>query len=232
MSDFNSAFLSQKQRISIAKSSLPSDNIAAYESLLRADKVTALLEPYLGRDVPGFTQHTPACFQQVFATTFAVDQGSTLVEARGAGRLATAVGSIRSVGNGFKQNVRKLERFLGVVPATLVHVKEKSFSATMPEVTDFYQSAHYYELMDKALSVREDKIRTGEKLSDEQKELLLLTGTWTPQKILEYTTEYIARVIARRMPEHERTGLISGDTTFEDALKRCEIIKVLSPAAV
>ena len=230
MSDFNSAFLTIQQRINITKAAVPSNNAAAYEALVRADKVTELLQPFLGRDTPGFTEYTPACFQQVFATTYAVNQGATLVEARGAGRLATAVDNIRSIGCGFRRNVRSIERFLGIDPAKLVNVKEKAFNATMPEVTDFYQSAYYYDLMNKALSERENMARSGKKLSAEERQLYLLNGAWTAQKILEYTTEYIARAITHRMPSQQRDGLISGDTSFQEALGECEIAKRLTAA--
>jgi hypothetical protein len=230
MSDFNSAFLTQQQRLSIAKASLPSDNIAAYDSLIRADKVTDLLKPFLGRSVPGFTEYTPACFQQIFATAFAVDSKTSLAKARGDGRLATAVDHIRSIGNGFRHNVRSIERFLRIDEAELVYSKKQHFKATMPEITDLYQSAYYYGQMEKALVLRAKATASGEKLSKEELQLHLLTPGWTEDKILQYTTEYIARAFAKRMPDSERSGLIQGDLTFEDALKKCELLPMAAAA--
>lgn len=227
MSDFNSSLVTQLQRLSITKASLPTDNRAAYESLLRADKVNELLQPFLGRNVPGFTEHTPACFQQIFSTAFAVDTDTTLSYARGDGRLASTVDHIRSIGTGFRANVRALEAFLGIEEADLEYDKTRQrFKATMPVVTDLYQSAFYYDRMEKALAEREKASKSGKKLSKEQRQLHLLTPGWTEDKILQYTTEYIARAFARRMPNVDRHGLVAGDLTFERALKGCELIKL------
>lgn len=231
MSNFNSALTEQMQRISVAKTVHKSNNVAAYEALVRADKVTELLAPFLGREVEGFTEHTPACFQQVFSTTFALDQGTTLAEARGAGRLATAIGSIRSVGSGFRKNVRRIEAFLQIDHAELVFVKDKALQATMPNVRVLYQSAYYFDKMNDGLAERMLAQESNEELSDEKRERLLLIRGWTPQKIVEYTTEYVARAIAYRMPKDARGDLINGNASFEDALKRCEINKVLTAAA-
>jgi hypothetical protein len=224
MSDFNSAFLTQQQRLSIAKASLPSDNIAAYDSLIRADKVIELLQPFLGRPALGFTEYTPTCFQQIYATTFAVDTSTSLAKARGDGRLATAIDHIRSIGTGFRKSVRSIELFLGIEEAELVYSKKQNFQATMPEITDLYQSAYYYGQMEKALVERDKAATSGRKLSKEELQLHLLTPGWTKDKILQYTTEYISRAFAKRMPDAERRGLIQGGLKFEDALKKCELL--------
>jgi hypothetical protein len=224
MSDFNSAFLTQQQRLAITKASLPSENIAAYDALIRADKVTDLLKPFLGRPAPGFTEYTPACFQQIFATTFAVDTNTSLTKARGDGRLATAIDSIRSIGSGFRHNVRAIEHFLRIEESELVYSRKRDFQATMPKISDLYQSAYYYGQMEKALVERDKAATSGRTLSKEELQLHLLTPGWTKDKILQYTTEYISRAFAKRMPDAERSGLIKGDLTFEDALKKCELL--------
>lgn len=230
MSDFNSAFLTQRQRLSIAKSSLGSDNIAATEALSRADKVVELLEPYLGRNVPGFSEHTPACFQQIYSTAHALDTSTSLAQSRGHGRLATAVDSIRSIGSGFRRSVRQIERFLGIPEAELAARTKGNFRATMPVVGDLFQSAYYYAHMERALAEREIASNSGRPLSKEERDLHLLTPAWDEYKILQYTTEYIARAFTERMPEHERSELIRGDLPFEAALKECNLLPMTAAA--
>ena len=230
MSDFNSAIAIQNQRLGITKAALPTDNAAAYAALLRADKVNELLMPFIGRNVEGFTEYTPSCFQQVFATAYAVDKDTSLSRARGEGRLATAVDHIRSVGTGFRKNVRLIEQFLGIEESTLIYNKRQYFRATMPEVTNLFQSAHYYNRMETSLAERENAAREGSSLSKEEKQRLLLTKGWTVDKIRQYTTEYISRAIAHRMPKTERHELLFGDLDFQSALKACGILK-LSAAA-
>jgi hypothetical protein len=234
MSEFTEAITKQMQRLSLVKAQAVEDkNRAAYEALVRADKVLELLTPYLGREdqVVGYTKHTPGCFQQIYATLVAVEDKKTLAQARGDGRLSTVVQNIRSTGNGFRRTVRQIEQFLGVTESELVHVKSGAFNATMPEVTDLLTSGSYYEKMKEGLHNRQERIDSGEELSDEECEHLLIGGKWDTTKIVEYTTEYIARAIAKRMDPNQRTALISGETTFANALDSIGLIKQL-PAYV
>jgi hypothetical protein len=230
MSNFTEALTKQMQRLSLVKAQAIEDkNVAAYEALVRADKVLELLKPYLGREgqVAGYTEHTPGCFQQIYATIIAVEDRKTLAQARGDGRLSTVVQNIRSTGNGFRNSVRQIEQFLGIEHAKLEHVKAGDFDATLPEVTDLLTSGSYYELMKESLRSRQDRIDSGEKLSKEEREHLLIGDRWDATKIVEYTTEYIARAFARRMDSQERKSLISGDATFATALDSIGLIKQL-----
>jgi hypothetical protein len=230
MSNFTEALTKQMQRLSLVKAQAVEDkNVAAYEALVRADKVLELLTPYLGREgqVTGYTEHTPACFQQVYATLVAVEDKKTLAQARGDGRLSTVVQKIRSTGNGFRRTVRQIEQFLGITGSELVFVKSGDFHATLPEVTDLMTSGSYYARLDRQLRERDRLINSGEVLSDEQREQYLIGGRWDATKIAEYTTEYIARAIAKRMDAQQRKSLISGDTTFATALDSLGLIKAL-----
>jgi hypothetical protein len=230
MSKFSEALTKQMQRLSIIKAQAAEDkNVAAYEALVRADKVLELLTPYLGREgqVTGYTEHTPACFQQVYATLIAVEDKKSLAQSRGDGRLSTVVQNIRSTGNGFRQTVRQIEQFLGIAESELVFVKTGDFHATLPEVTDLLTSGSYYEKMKIALHERQEKIDEGAKLSDEECQHFLIGGRWDAAKIVEYTTEYIARAFAKRMDADHRKALISGGASFENALDSLGLIKAL-----
>jgi hypothetical protein len=222
------------QRLSLVKAQAVEDkNRAAYEALVRADKVLELLTPYLGREdqVVGYTKHTPACFQQIYATLIAVEDKKSLVQARGDGRLSTVVQNIRSTGNGFRASVRQIERFLGIEPAELEFVKAGEFKATLPVVTDLLTSGSYYDRMDRGLRDRQRLINSGEELSEEQCEEYLIGGKWDATKIIEYTTEYIARAFSRRMDGGQRSALIGGGGSFEVALDSLGLVKQL-PAYV
>lgn len=233
MSKFSESLTKQIQRLALVKANATEDNNrVAYEALVRADKVVELLAPYLGREdsVTGFTEHTPSCFQQVYATLFAVEDKRTLAQARGDGRLSTAVQQIRNTGNGFRNSVEHIELFLEIDHAELHHIKKGDFSATLPEVTDLLTSGSYYDRLYKNLKKREDLLKSEKPLSDEQKELYLIGPRWNEGKIIEYTTEYIARAFAYRMDADQRKNLIHGDSAFTTALDSLGLIKELAPA--
>jgi hypothetical protein len=224
LSSFSRSYDHTLDRINLYSGIISANNELANDVIERHEKVHQIIKPIMrlvreGAEVKNWTGvHVP--FIHTFVDTCnSLHFGSSISKGRGYGRGAALIDNCRYTGAGFAKSLPAIMHFNGLdrmeefEDLETVVVQKKALIATFPVANMLMKSGPLFARMLKKLQTRQELIKKGRRLTQEEKNLFLIKGQWTPSLIIEHTVEFAARSFAFGLAEKDLEEIATSDLT-------------------